>query len=116
VYIYIIVSIITMLNELCQAYHEVDGRPATKDMRAGHNSSTSIEPFGRSRVVEGGSLAVQLHVLRVNTWTEDPWVVEVVLSGLNQENLEIVVEVGQSARNYTSTRTSTAHDDIDLAK
>ena len=84
-------------------------------MRTRHNSPTSIEPLGRSRVVEGGSLTVQFHILRVDTWTEDPWVVEVVLSSLNQEDLEIVVEVGQPTRNYTSTRTSTAHDDIDLA-
>lgn len=29
--------------------------------------------------------------------SENPWIVQVTLSALNQEDLEIVVEVGQSA-------------------
>jgi hypothetical protein len=83
-------------------YHKVDGRSTPKDMRAWHNSPAPIEPFRRTRVVEGSSLAIQLHVLGVDTRAEDPWVVEVVFSGLNQEDLEIVVKIGQSSSDYTS--------------
>lgn len=95
-------------------YHEVDGRSSSEDMCARHYSSSSIKPFRRSRVVEGGSLAVQLHVPRVDTWTENPWVVQVVFSALNQEDLEIVIQIRQSTRDYASTRPSTTHDDINL--
>lgn len=66
-------------------------------MCTGHNSSASIEPFRGPGVVEGGSLAVQLHVPGVDARAEDPWVVEIVLTSLNQEDLEVVVEVGQTA-------------------
>ena len=96
------------------AYHEVDRRSTTENVCNRHNSSASVKPFRRARVVEGSSLAVQLHVPRVDTWTEDPWVVEIVLSSLNQEDLEVVVEVGQTSSNNTSTGTTTTHDDIDL--
>jgi hypothetical protein len=67
-------------------YHEVDGRPTSENMGARHDSSSSIEPFRWPRVVEGGSLAVQLHVPRVDAWTIDPRVVQVVLTTLNQED------------------------------
>jgi hypothetical protein len=99
-------------------------------MSDGHHSPAAIKPLRGSRVVEGGSFAVQLHVPRVNTRAENPWVVEVVLSALNQEDLEIVVQVGQSTCNDATTssevsacltwplwiclRSSSAHNDIDL--
>lgn len=83
-------------------------------MSTRHNSSAAIEPLRGTGVVEGGSLAVQLHVPRVDTRTENPWVVEVVLSSLNQEDLEVVVEIGESSSHNTTTRTTSAHDDVDL--
>ena len=83
-------------------------------MRNRHNSSAAIEPLRGTRVVEGGSLAVQLHVPRVDTGTENPWVVEVVLSSLNQEDLEVVVEIGETSSHNTTTRTTSTHDDVDL--
>ncbi len=60
-----------------------------------NNCSTPIEPLGGARVVEGGRLGVQLHVPWVDTGTVDPWVVQVALSALNQEDLELVVQVCQ---------------------
>jgi hypothetical protein len=91
-------------------------------MSDGHHSPAAIKPLRGSRVVEGGSFAVQLHVPRVNTRAENPWVVEVILSALNQ--------VGQSTCNDATTssevsacltwplwiclRSSSAHNDIDL--
>jgi hypothetical protein len=99
-------------------------------MSDGHHSSAAIKPLRGSRVVEGGSFAVQLHVSRVNTRAENPWVVEIVLSALNQEDLEVVIQVGQSASNdattssevsacpdgtsYIHLRSSSTHNDIDL--
>ncbi|KAI6766113.1 hypothetical protein HG530_007183 [Fusarium avenaceum] len=46
--------------------------------------------------------------------TEDPGVVEVALSSLDQENLEVMIEVGQAACNNTSATSTTAYDDVEL--
>ncbi len=34
--------------------------------------------------------------------TENPWVVQVALASFDQENLKVVIEVGQSGRNKVS--------------
>jgi hypothetical protein len=31
-----------------------------------------------------------------NSWTEDPWIVQVALSTLDEEHLEVVIQVCQS--------------------
>lgn len=103
-----------MIMWMGSSYHEVDGRSTSEDVGDGHNSSAAIKPLRGTRVVESGSLAVQLHVPRVDTRAEDPWVVQVVLSTLNQEDLEVVVEIGQTSSNHTTTRTTSTHDDVDL--
>lgn len=71
-------------------------------MGAGYDSTTTTEPFRRSRVVERSSLTVELHVLGVDTGSVDPRVVEVGLSSFNEHNLEVVVQVGQAASNDTA--------------
>jgi hypothetical protein len=71
-------------------------------MSARDNSSTSIEVLRGARVVESSCLGVQLHVLWVDAGTVDPGVVEVALSGLNQEDLEFVVQVGKTTSRNTS--------------
>lgn len=43
-----------------------------------------------------------------------PWVVEVVLSGLNQEDLKIVVQVGKAAGWDTARAATTTDDDVNL--
>lgn len=65
--------------------------------------------------------------------TKDPWVVQVTLSSFDQENLKVVIEIGQTeysqcllvhtldqrnkpASYNTSTTTSTTHDDINLIR
>jgi hypothetical protein len=65
-------------------------------MSSGNNSLPAIEPLRRSRLIEGCSLRVKLHVTRVDTGAIDPRVVQVVLSRLNEKNLEVVVEVGET--------------------
>ena len=65
-------------------------------MGAWNNSSTSIEPLRRARVVECSGLGVQLHVPWVDTRSVDPWVVEIALAALNQEDLEVMVQIGQT--------------------
>jgi hypothetical protein len=72
-------------------YHEVDGRSTSEDIGAWHDCTSSTKVFRGSGVVERGRLTVQLHVSRVDAWTEDPWVVQVALSTLDQENLKVVV-------------------------
>jgi hypothetical protein len=64
-------------------------------MGARDDGSTTIEPLGGSRVVEGSRLGVKLHVSRVDTRAIHPGVVDIVLSALDQQDLEIVVQVGQ---------------------
>lgn len=65
-------------------------------MCTGHDGSTTIKVFRWTRVVEGGCLGVQLHVLGVDTRPVHPRVVEVALPSLNQEDLELVVQVGET--------------------
>jgi len=43
-----------------------------------------------------------------------PWVVEVVFSGLNQEDLETVVQVGKAAGRDTASAATTADDNVNL--
>ena len=61
-----------------------------------HNRTTACKPLAGSGVIEGRSLAVQLHVDRVDTRTVDPWVVKIGRSALDQHDLELVVQIGQS--------------------
>jgi hypothetical protein len=65
-------------------------------MGAGHDCLPAGEPFGGSRLVEGGCLGVQLHVTRVDAGPEDPWIVEVALAGFDEKHGEVMVQIGQS--------------------
>lgn len=49
-----------------------------------HNGASAAEPFRRTRLVEGGRLGVQFHIPREDCRPEHPWVVEVVLPGLDK--------------------------------
>lgn len=91
------------------AYHEVDGRTTTKNVSRWNDGTTTRQPLGRTRVVEGCSLAVQLHVTWEDTRTEHPWVVEVALASLNKQHLELVVQIGQTASN-DATRVKSANE------
>ena len=64
-------------------------------MGGGHNGASAAEPFRRAGLVERSRLGVELHVAGEDARAEDPWVVEVVLAGLDQEHLEVVVQVCQ---------------------
>lgn len=112
-YIYAVLDI--AFEKLDVTYHEVDGGSTSQDVGTRNDSSASIEPFRGSRVVKRGSLAVQLHVTWVNTRAEDPWIVQVGLSSLNQEDLEIMIQVRQSSSNDTPTTSPTTYDDINLS-
>lgn len=57
------------------------------------NGLSAGKPFRRARLIEGRRLRVNLHILRIDTRPEDPWVIQVALSRLNQEHLKIVVQV-----------------------
>lgn len=43
-----------------------------------------------------------------------PWVIQIVFPSLNQKDLELVVQVGKPASDDTTTRTTTAHNDINF--
>lgn len=45
-----------------------------------------------------------------------PWVVEIVFTCLDQEDLEVVIEVGKSASGNTAGAASTADDNINLVR
>jgi hypothetical protein len=100
--------------EYIYAYHEVDGRSTSENVGAWDDYTPAIEVLRGWWVVKGGCLAIQLHVPRIDTRMKDPWVVQVAFSSFDQENLEIVVQVRQTTRNYTACRTATADDDVDL--
>ena len=64
-------------------------------MSSRNNGAATGEGLGRTRLIESGLVAVELHVPREDARPEHPGVVEIVLSCLDQENLEVVVQVGQ---------------------
>lgn len=112
-------------------HHEIDRGSSTKDVRARHDGLPTSQPFRGPRFIESGSLGVQLHVPRVDTRTEDPWIVQVVLSALNEKDLELVIQVGQPdplamkmvsvevnrpSCDDTSRAASSTHDDIELVR
>lgn len=71
-------------------------------MGGGNNSTTASKPLRGPGVVKGSRLAVQFHVPGEDARTENPWVVQVALSGLNEHDVELVVQVGQAASNHTT--------------
>lgn len=71
-------------------------------MGARHNRSAAGQPFGRTRLIERRRLGVQLHVSRVDTRSKHPRIVKVALTGLDEEDLEVVVQVGQPKWNQKS--------------
>ena len=95
-------SVSVFTRDFVIVYHEIDGRPASKNVSTRHDSPTAIKPLRRSRVVEGSRFAVKLHVPGVDPGAEHPgpvsgsvvdefekhlpWVVEIVLSSFNQQN------------------------------
>ena len=64
-------------------------------MGSGHDGATATEPLRRSRLIEAGRLGVQLHVPGEDARAKHPRVVEVVLPGLDEQDLEVMVQVGQ---------------------
>lgn len=102
-------------------------------MRTRYNRTTPIEPFGRTRVIESGSLAVQFHITGINSWAIDPkgiqqlrfakknniylpWVVEIVFAAFDEKNLELVIQVGQAASHTSPATPTTTNDDINLLR
>ena len=43
-------------------------------------------------------------------------IIQIVFSGLDQHDLKLMIEVGQSASNHTTSRSSADHDDIDFLR
>lgn len=83
-------------------YHEVDTGATTKDIGARNNSSATSQPFRWPGVVKGGSLAIKLHIARVDTRPEHPRIIEVASTSLDQQDLQLVIEIGQAASNNTA--------------
>lgn len=75
-------------------------------MSSWNNGTTASKPLRWPGVVKRSRLAVQLHVPGEDTRAEHPWVVEVALASLNEQDLELVVQVGQTASNNTTASPS----------
>lgn len=102
-------------------------------MSTRYNGFAAGKPFRRTRLVEGGCLRVQLHVSRIDAGAENPGIIEIAFSSLDQQNFEIVIQIGQPvivrttvydansvndlpARDYTSTTSTSCHNDIKLLR
>ena len=79
---------------LTGVHHEVDRATSTENVGTRYHSSSAVKPVRWSRIVEGSCLGVELHVLWVDTRPVDPWVVQVALTTLDHQDLELVIEVG----------------------
>lgn len=97
-------DLLNMSQMRCKTYHEVDTGATTENVGDGNHSAAARKPLRWARVVERSGLGVQLHVPWVDTWAENPWVVQVALSSFNKQDLEVVVQVGQSASDDTSVQ------------
>jgi hypothetical protein len=62
---------------------------------AGHHCLSASEPFRRTGFIETRIFTIKAHVSRIYTRAVHPWVVEVALASLDEEDLEVVVQVGQ---------------------
>jgi len=65
-------EIVVVGSRRTSVHHEVDGRAATENVGNGNDCTTTTEPLRRPGVVESRGLAVELHVLGVDTGTVDP--------------------------------------------
>jgi hypothetical protein len=82
--------------------HEVDRRPTAENVGGRHDGSTAAQPLGWAGLIERSRLGVQLHVPGEDTRAVDPWVVEIALARLDEQDLEVVVEIGQAAGHDTA--------------
>lgn len=80
-------------------YQEVDAGTSSQNVGARNYSFSAGEPLRRARLIEGCRFRVQLQVPGVDPWPEDPWVVEVSLSGLDQKDFKIMIQICQTIRN-----------------
>lgn len=80
-------------------------------MSTRYDRLAAAQPFRRTRLVEGGSLAIELHIAWVNARPIHPRVIQVVLPSLNQHDLQIVVQIGKTPGNHASGRLSASQDD-----
>ena len=81
-------------SALTGVHHKIDRATSTENVGTRYHGSSAIKPVRWSRIVEGSCLGVELHVLWVDTRPVDPWVVQVALTTLDHQDLELVIEVG----------------------
>jgi hypothetical protein len=96
-----VVSLLYLTRSHGISHHEVDAAAASQDMSAWDDCATSSKPLGWTRIVERSRLAIQLHVPGIDARPEHPWVVEIALSSFDEHHLEVVIQIGQAACNYT---------------
>jgi len=65
-------EVVVVGSRRTSVHHEVDTGTTTEDVGDWNDRTTAAEPLGGPGVVEGRSLAVELHVLGVDTGTVDP--------------------------------------------
>jgi hypothetical protein len=115
-----------------RVHHEVDTASAAKNVSTRDHCPTPIEIIRRPRIVERCGFAVELHIDRIDAWTVNPWVVQVVLTAFNQEHLKVMIKVGQTcsvlghimacfgkvltASRHTPCTPSTTYDHINLVR
>lgn len=83
-------------------------------MRARNDRPPAIQMLGRVRVVERCCIRVQLHVARIDPGAIYPWIVEVVLASLNQEDLQVVIEIGEPAGDDAACAAAATDNDVDF--
>lgn len=65
-------EVVVVGSRRTSVHHEVDAGATTEDVGDWDDRTTATEPLRGPGVVEGRSLAVELHVLGVDTGTVDP--------------------------------------------
>lgn len=70
-------EVVVVRSRCTGIHHEVDAGATTENVGTRYNRTSAAEPFRGPGVVEGRSLAVELHVLGVDTWAVHPRVLRV---------------------------------------
>jgi len=65
-------------------------------------------------MIKRRGFAVEFHISGIDSWSEDPRVVEIALAAFDEEDLEVVVEVCKSSSNDAARASTSTNDDIYL--
>ena len=97
------------------AYHEVDRGASAEDTTHWDNCFTSIKVLRSLRLVEESCFCVWGKMAKIESRVSNCWVLKIVWTAFDEENLEVWICFGKAACGDTCCGSSSGKDDIHLA-